>query len=147
MSDNPMEEAASNPQDALVVTTPAPPSEDLAKEGTPEPAPISVPEATLPTVSLLTRTTVPPQSEPCPSATTELPPQPDLTAEPTTLPLAEPTPEPKLPRPDASEPLHTDDTVQSLETETTASDLPPVTTPTPDPTPPESSILHIFDDA
>ena len=77
----------------------------------------------------------------------ELPPQQDLAAEPTTVPLAESTPEPELPQPDASEPLHTNETTRNLETETGALDLPLVTTPTTDPTPPESSILHIFDEA
>ena len=61
--------------------------------------------------------------------------------------LAEPTPEPELPRLPASQPHHTDEIARSLETEQAAPDLPSVTTLTTDPTPPESSILHIFDDA
>ena len=92
-------------------------------------------------------TTVPPQSEPCPTATTELPPQPDLTVKPMTVPLAEPTLEPELPRLDASEPLHMNETTRNWETETATPDLPPVTTPTIGPTPPEPSILHILEDA
>ena len=142
MSDNPMEEAASNPQDALVVTTPAPPSEDLAKEGTPEPAPVHAPEATPPTAPLPTTAIVPLQSESCPTATTKQPAQPDLTTEPTIVPLAEPTPKPK-----PFEPLHTDETSRSVEIEPTAPYLPPITTPTTDPAQTELSILHIFDDA
>ena len=147
LQDSPLEEAAANLQGEPVLTTPAPPNGEPAMKGTSEPAPLPVLETMPPPAPSPTTTTVPPQPEPCPATTTELPPQPDLTTEPMTVPLAEPTPEPELPRPDVSEPLHTDDTTQSLETETVALDLPPVTTPTPDPTPPESSILHIFDDA
>ena len=145
LPENPTEEAVTNLQGEPILTIP--PNGEPATEGTPEPTPLPVPETKTPPAPLHTTTTVPPQPEPCPATTTELPPQPDLTTEPMTVPLAEPTPEPELPRPDVSEPLHTDDTTQSLETETVALDLPPVTTPTPDPTPPESSILHIFDDA
>ena len=66
--------------------------------------------------------------------------QPDLTKEPTTVPLREPTPELE-----PSEILHMNGTA-SVEAEATATDLPPVTTFTTDPTPPELSILDIFHD-
>ena len=72
----------------------------------------------------------------------ELPAQPDLTTEPMIVPLAEPTPDLE-----PSEPLHTDKTARSEETELTAPDLPQDTRPIPDPIPPEPSILHNFDDA
>ena len=93
------------------------------------------------------RDTAQPQPEPYLATTTEPPPQPDLTTERTITPLAEPTLDPKPPRKDTSNHLHSADTTQNPETDTIAQELPSVTTPTPDPTPTESSILHIFDDA
>ena len=72
----------------------------------------------------------------------ELSAQPDFMTEQRRVPLVEPTPESE-----PSEPLHMKETARSGEIKATAPDLPPVTTPTTDPTPPEPSILHIFDDA
>ena len=145
LPENPTEEAVTNLQGEPILTIP--PNGEPATEGTPEPTPLTVLETTPPSAPSVTTTTEAPQPEPCPATTTEPPPQPHLPTEPTTIPLAEPNPEPELPRQDASEPLHTTDTTQKQETGTVAPDLPPVTTPTPNPTPTEPSILHIYDDA
>ena len=117
-----------------------PPISESGTEETPDSAPIPVPDTTPPTTPLPTSTTTPPQPESCPNATMELSAQLDLTTEPTTTPMAEPTPEPE-----PSETLHTNETA-SIETKAVAPDLPPVTTPTTDPTLPEPSIPDIFDD-
>ena len=67
--------------------------------------------------------------------------QPDLTTDTTTIPLMEPTPEPE-----PFEILHMNKTA-SVEAEAAAIDLPSDTTPITDPTPPEPTILDIFDNA
>ena len=134
LQDSPLVESVTNVQGELLLITRHHPTGNRATKGRPEPAPLHVPKTTPPPASLPT-TNEPPQREPCPTTTTELPSQPGLTAKPTTIPLAEPTPKPKLPRQDTSEPHHTDDTLQSLETETVAPNLPPITMPTPDPRP------------
>ena len=70
-------------------------------------------------------------------------PQPDLTPKPTTGPVAEPMPDLEPPLQD----LRSDDATKTLETEMVTQELPLVVMPSPDPTPSESSIVHIFDDA
>ena len=86
------------------------------------------------------------QPEPRHAMTTEPTPQPDLTPGPTTGPPADPTPYPEPPLQDTPAHLHSADTTQNQEIEMVMSKLPPVVTPTLDPTPTEPSILHIFND-
>ena len=90
LPDSPPEEAEPKPQEEQIAATSTPPIREFATEETPDPAPIPVQDAIPPTTPLPTPTTAPPQPEPCPTAKTTLPAQPNLTTEPTTTPLAEP---------------------------------------------------------
>ena len=107
---------------------------------TPDSEPIPILDATAVDTPLPPTLDTPPQAEP--TATREPPAHPELTSKPATTPHADPTPEPE-----PSEPLDTNKTARSVETEAATPDVPPVTTPPTDPTPHEPSILDIFDDA
>ena len=142
LPDSPQEDAGPKPQEAPVAATLAPPISGPTMEENLDSGPIVMPSTTDAATPLPTTSASPPQTEPCTAATREPPAQPELTSEPATTPVVEPTPELET-----SEPLHTNETAGEVVIESATPDLPPVTTPPTDPTPPESSILDIFDDA
>mgnify|MGYP006889261092 FL=1 len=139
--DNPLEEVAPKPHKEPLVATLAPSSNELATKETPESAPIPRPDVMPPNTPLPTTKTAPPQSQPCPTTTTELRTQPDLTTEQTTVWWS------KHPSRNPSRPF-----TQTRRREVWKQRQPHQTylrlphRPT-DPTPPEPSILDIFDDA
>ena len=130
--ESPPEDAGPTPQEKAVAATLAPPvSEPTVTEAADSrstPIIVATKAATpSPTTSYTSL-----QAEPC--TTREQPTHPEPPSEQATA------------RADLT-PLQTNETMGAVETEATAAEPPRVTTPPTDPTPPEPSILDIFDDA
>ena len=137
LSDSPPEDASPTPHKEPVAVTSAPPVSELTLTG-------AIDSAPSPVTNVTEATTPPPpdmslQAEEC--ITTEQPTHAELTSEQTTAPVDLP------PEPEPSAPLQTDEPTEAQGTDAAVTEPPSVPTPTTNPTPPEPSILDIFDDA
>ena len=137
LPDIPSEDAGPTTQEAPAVATSAPPISEPPLTGALDSVPSPVTNAPEATTSLPLNTPLHEDND----RTTEQPAHDQLTAEQT------PVPADLTPKQDPPEPLQTEEPTVTHEPDAAVTEPPSVHAPPTDPTPPDLSILDIFDDA